>query len=150
MRAVYQSTQGALTHQPSRILENEGQYDTVDLDGTNVWPTLGRHRQNRTRYTAVSLSIHLVDEPMYDCYREPDENSHGDDEVRPRRTIQLLRERPSNGITIERLHNLPAPDIIASWVQQDLTLSPGNGNHYHYGARFISSIRYASVQIDVP
>ena len=87
---------------------------------------------------------------MYSCYSEPDENSHGDDEVRPRRTIQLLRERPGDGITIQQLHALPAPDIIASWVQQDLTLSPGNDNHYHYGARFISSIRYASVRVDVP
>ncbi len=70
---------------------------------------------------------------MYNCCREPDENSHRDDEVRPRGTVQLLRERPGDGMTVERLHGLPAPDIVASRVQQEVTLSPGNGNHNHYG-----------------
>ena len=89
--------------------------------------------RNRTK-CAVNLSFHLVDEPVYEYRREPDENSHRDDKVRPRGTIQLLRERPGDGLTVERLYSLPAPDIVASRVQQKLTLSPGNGNHNHYGA----------------
>ena len=86
---------------------------------------------------------------MHNGYRETDENSHRDDEVRARGTVQLLCERPGDGITIERLYGLPAPDIVASWVQQQVPLSRGNGNHNHYGARFVSSDRRASVQRDV-
>ena len=86
----------------------------------------------------MDLSFHLVDKPMHDCYREPNEDSHRDDEVGPRGTVQLLRERPCDSITVERLHDLPAPDIVASRIQQDVTLSPGDGNHNNYGARFIN------------
>jgi hypothetical protein len=86
---------------------------------------------------------------MHNGCREPDENSHRDDEVRARGTVQLLCERPGDGITIERLYSLPAPDIIASWVQQEVSLSRGNGNHNHYEARFVSSERRASVRRDV-
>jgi hypothetical protein len=55
--------QGTRAYQPSRILENEGQYDPVDLDGTNVLPTLRRRRQKRIQY-ALNLSFHLVEKPM--------------------------------------------------------------------------------------
>ena len=99
----------------------------------------------------MDLIFHLVDKPMHDCYREPNKESHRDDEVGPRGTIQLLRERPRDGITVQRLHALPAPNIVANRVQQYITLSPGDGNHNHYGARFVNSDHRASrVQGDVP
>jgi hypothetical protein len=50
MRAV-PSDPRTRAHQPSRILEYKGQYDPVDLDGTDVLPTLRRRRQKRNYNT---------------------------------------------------------------------------------------------------
>ena len=75
---------------------------------------------------------------MHDCCSEPDENAHRDNEVGSGGTVQLLRERPRDGITVQRLHALPAPNIVANRVQQYITLGPSDGNHNHYGARFVS------------
>ena len=135
--SVCRSIEPARAHQLGRIHENERKYDAIDPDGTDVWPALRRWRQNRAQY-AVHFGFHLVDKPMYDCRRKADENPHRDDEVRPRGTVQLLRERPGDSVTVERLHGLPAPDIVTGRVQQQVTLSPGNGNHNHY-ERFVNS-----------
>ena len=51
---------------------------------------------------------------MHKRRSKPDEDAHGDDEVGPRWTIQLLGEGPSDGVGVECLYRLPTPDIIPS------------------------------------
>jgi hypothetical protein len=59
---------------------------------------------------------------MHDCLSEPDEYAERDHEVRSRRSVQQLRERPRNGTAVDQLNRHTAPDIVSNWVEEDFTL----------------------------
>ena len=74
------------------------------------------------RSESPSVFVYLTDEPMHECHCKPNENPEWDDEVWPRRSVQLLRERPSNGVAVKRLNLLPAPDVVSHRLEKDFAL----------------------------
>jgi hypothetical protein len=108
------------TYYKSCVLENDGKYNTVDPDGADVGPALQYRNRVRTfpSYGASRyLFVYLVDEPMHECRCESNENSEWDDKVRPRRSVQLLCEGPSDGVAVKRLNLQPAPDVVSHRVK---------------------------------